>query len=146
MKIVLDRTRAGCYGFNMKLHTPFLITPRLMAGVNINGTFLSIGNGPRNADGRTRYGVFIDLPDGTEHEVTDLQSGCGGGGVRDGMENLLGFLGAAAESYSYRQRTGRQGENEDLFPAKIVEWAAQNDDEISMTRLEIEENPGCVED
>lgn len=124
----------------MILHAPLIITPRLMAGLQIGGAFISIGNGPRNAEGRTVYGCFIDLPDGTEYEVTDLCSGCGGGGIQSGLADLLGFLGAAAESYSYRMRTGRDGENEDLFPPAVVQWAADNADEISILGMEIEES------
>lgn len=124
----------------MTLHPPFIITPRLMAGVQIGGAFISVGGGPRNAEGRIVYGVFIDLPDGSEHEITDLRSGCGGGDIQRGMGDLLAFLGAAAESYGYRMRTGRQGENEHLFPAKVTEWAYQNSDEISMLQMEIEES------
>ena len=121
---------------------PCIITPRLMMGVQI-GTppaWISIGAGPRNSEGRTVYGVFIDLPDGTGHEVTDLRSGCGGGDDRSGLADLLAFLGAAAESYQYRMRTGRSGENEDLFPPAVVQWAAENADEISLLQMDIE-NP-----
>jgi len=124
----------------MILHPPFEITPRLMAGLRIGGAFLSMGRGPRNGEGRTVYGTFIDLPDGTEHEVTGLRSGCQGGDLQEGFASLLGFLGAAAESYGYRMRTGRQGENEDLFPAPVVEWAYQNSDEITSLEFEIEES------
>jgi hypothetical protein len=46
------------------------------------------------------------------------------------MESLLSFLTAAAESYGYTMRTGRESDNSDLFPAFIVEWAYQNDSEI----------------
>lgn len=60
------------------------------------------------------------------------------------LATLLTFLGAAAESYSYRQRTGRNGENEDLFPAPVVEWAYQNSDELSMLAMELEETPGLI--
>ena len=126
----------------MILHAPLIITPRLMAGVQI-GTppaWVSVGPGPRNSEGRTVYGVFIDLPDGTEHEVTDLRSGCGGGGIADGLASLLSFLGAAVESYAYRQRTGRDGENEHLFPPAVVQWAAENADEIGMLACDIEES------
>ncbi len=158
----------------MILHSPLIITPRLMVGVEIGRkhvplpdegyaaggaaytseemdlmtkqaaasiAWVSLGTGPRNAEGRAVYGAFIDLPDGTEHEVTDLRSGCGGGGIQDGLASLLSFLGAAAESYAYRQRTGRDGENEHLFPPAVVQWAAENADEISMLGMDIEESP-----
>ena len=128
----------------MILHAPLIITPRLMAGVQI-GTppaWVSIGNGPRNAEGRTVYGVFIDLPDGTEHEVTDLCSGCGGGSIQDGLASLLSFLGAAAEAYHYRGRqgSGEYDSAETLFPPAVVQWAAENADEISILAYDIEES------
>lgn len=110
-----------------------------MAGVQIGKAFISLGDGPRNGEGRTQYGCFIDMPDGSEYPVTDLRSGCQGGSVQEGLASLLAFLGAAAESYAYRIRTGRMGDNEDLFAAPVVEWAYQNSDEIGMLAYELEE-------
>lgn len=130
----------------MILHALLIITPRLMPGLKIGNGFISLGNGPRNSEGRTVYGCFIDLPDGTEHEITDLRSGCGGGSIQDGLANLLGFLGAATESRQYRERTGRDGENESLFDPAIVDWASENSDEISMLACELEETPNLVEE
>lgn len=126
----------------MKLQAPFIITPRLCAGIQIGKAFISIADGERNQEGRTQYGVFIDLPDGSEHEVTDLRSGCQGGDLQEGMSSLLSFLGAAAESYRY---AGMDGENSDLFPKPVTEWAYENSDEISMLALEIEETPNLKE-
>ena len=56
--------------------------------------------------------------------------------MRDGLSSYLSFLSAAAESY----RSG-SGENVDLFPAEIVEWAHQHDGEICSAQMEIEESP-----
>lgn len=127
----------------MILHAPFMISSRLMPAVEVGGAVISLGNGPRNAEGRTVYGCWIDLPDGQSFEITDLCSGCGGGGVQEGMGNLLGFLSAAAESYQYAERHGKDGmtgENSDLFERPIVEWAAQHSDEIGCLCFEIEES------
>jgi hypothetical protein len=127
----------------MTLHSPFIITPRLMAGLQIGGAFISMGAGPRNAEGRTQYGCYIDLPDGSEHKVTDLRSGCGGGDLADGFASLLSFLGAAAESYRYRQCDWNnidEDDNASLFPHAVVEWAYQNSDELSVLQVEIEES------
>jgi len=123
-----------------QIQSPFIITPRLMAGLKIGEAFISIGQGERNSDGRTQYGVYIDLPDG-EHEITDLRSGCQGGDLQGGMASLLSFLSAAAESYAYK---GMDGENSGLFPQPVTEWAYQNSDEISMLALEIEETPNLI--
>ncbi len=130
----------------MRLHEPFIITARLMAGLKIGDAYLSIGVGQRNREGRTVYVAYLDLPDGTEHEISDLQSGCQGGDVQDGMASLLSFLGAAAESYGYRLRTGRTGEHEDLFSPGDVVWAYEHSDEISMLAYELEERPDLVDE
>ena len=128
----------------MILHPPLIITSRLLPGLKIGDTFISLGYGSRSADNRMVYAVWIDLPDGTEHAIADLRSGCGGGSIQDGLANLLGFLGAAAESRQYRERTGREGENEHLFAPAIVEWASENSDEISMLACELEEGESLV--
>lgn len=128
----------------MRISSPFEITSRLMAGFRVGGGVVSIEYDTRESSGRTRYRVFIDLPDGTEHEINDLRSGCGGGSIAEGLSSLCSFLSAAAESYSYRMRTGRPGENEDLFPAAIVEWAYQHADEISLFGIELDENPDLI--
>ena len=128
----------------MILHPPLIITSRLMPGLKIGNAFISLGYGQRSSDNRTGYQVWIDLPDSTEHEITDLRSGCGGGGIQDGLASLLSFLGAAAESRQYRERTGREGENESLFPPAVVDWASENSDEIGMLAYELEEGAQLV--
>lgn len=131
----------------MKLHSPFIITPRLMAGVQIGGAFISMGAGPRNTEGRTVYGSFIDIPEHPEYEVKDHCSGCGGGDIQQGMESLLSFLGAAAEGYGYEMRNpGRKSENADLFPAHVTEWAYQHSDEITCLEMELQENENLITD
>lgn len=132
----------------MKLHAPFIITPRLMAGLHVGDAFISMGTGQRNAEGRTQYGCFIDLPDGTEHEVTDLRSGCQGGSLQSGFASLLSFLTACAESYSYAMRRNKplsETENGDLFPPAVAEWAYQFSDELSMLGMEIKETKDLIE-
>lgn len=132
----------------MILHPPLIITARLMPGVRVAGAFISLGLGPQK-DGRTVYSCFIDLPDGSEHEITDLQSGRGGGDIQDGIASLLSFLGAAAESRQYRERNGGTeidpDSNEGLFTPAVVDWASANSDDISMLCCELEEAPGLVE-
>ena len=123
----------------MKLHPPFIITPRLMAGLKIGDAFVSIEYGGYK-EGRIAYHYCIDLPGGVEHEATDLHSGRGGGSLQAGMVDLLCFLGACAESLAYKDRTGSEGENADLFPRTVGEWARQNSDEIASLQCEIEES------
>lgn len=97
---------------------------------------------PYAEDNRDRYQYHIDA-DGRSHSGCDLKSGCGGGTLQEGLESLLSFLSAAAESYRYK---GMEGENSDLFPEWVDEWAAQHSDEIGMMRLELEENKDLIED
>jgi len=130
----------------MKLNPPFIISSRLMPAIHAAGATLSLEVSERQtSDGRDMYDCWIDLPDGTGHEVTDLRSGCqGAGSVQEGMGTLLLFLVAAAESRQHRERTGMYGENEDLFSPAIVDWAAANSDELSMLAVELEETPNLV--
>ena len=130
----------------MILHPPLIITSRLMPGLKIGDATISLGYGKRSSDNRMIYAVWIDLPDGTEHEITDLRSGCGGGDIQDGLASLLSFLGAATESRRYRESTGREGENENLFAPAIVDWASENSDELDMLACELEENPQLIEE
>lgn len=126
----------------MKLHEPFIITPRLMAGVKIGqDSFISIGFYGETNDSRMAYQYFIDAP-GIEHTGHDLASGVGGGSLQEGMASLLCFLGAAAESYHYRGNrcTGDPDDNSSMFPEDVVEWAYEHSDEISMLQYEIEES------
>jgi hypothetical protein len=125
----------------MTLTHPIIITPRLLPGVQIGGAFISV-EPTRATDhyGKTKWQYFIDI-DGQENSGADL---AGWGDTQEMLATLLSFLGAAAESYAYRQRTGRDGENEDLFPAAVVEWAYQNSDELSMLAMELEETPGLI--
>lgn len=128
----------------MTLHEPFRISSRLMAALEIGGATISLEiHGYRG--GRVRYRGFIDLPDGAEHAIDDLS---GHGNLQAGFASLLAFLGAAAESYDYRTRYGREakGTNEELFPPAVVEWAFDNADEIGVLELELEERPGLIEE
>lgn len=123
----------------MKLSEPLLITPRLMPGVRIGDAFISIEYSRRpGRGGRMRYRYYIDAP-GFEHTDDDLQSGAQGGSLVDGLKSLLSFLSACAESRRYGRAHGIQGENADLFPDPIGEWAEANQDEIDMMGFAIDE-------
>lgn len=125
----------------MTLNPPFKISSRLLPALEVGGATIQLEICGGTHDGSTRYRWTIDLPDGSEHSGTDLKSGCGGGDLQSGFESLLNFLGAAAESWRYR---GTEGENSDLFPQPVVEWAAQNSDELSMLACEIEETKELI--
>lgn len=128
----------------MILKSPCIITPRLLPGVKIGGAYVSIEYaGINGTAGRTRYRWYIDV-DGAEYTGDDLQSGHGGGDLRQGLESLLSFLSACGESVSYAARTGRSGENADLFPPAVAEWCAANDGELSMAAMEVQETADCI--
>ena len=102
-----------------------------------------IGNGWVSAEptdttdhmGKPVWRYAIDA-DGLEYEAEDL---AGWGNSREMLATLLTFLGAAAEAHDYELRTGRESDNGDLFPARVMEWAHQNIDEIAMAAYELEE-------
>ena len=103
---------------------------------------LSLSSLGRNGEGRTVYNYKIE-GEGLKYSSRDLKSGCQGGNLKEGMESLLSFLGAAGESFSYSERMGHDGmdgENSDMFPREITEWAANNSDELAMLGLELEES------
>ena len=112
------------------LTEPFKISARLLPAIQIEGAWISL-------DGTVFH---IDMPDGSEHVVSDLQPPrCGRFDYRQHFAALLSFLGACAESRAYGRRNGRKGENSDLFSEEIGAWAETCSDEISMLCCEIEE-------
>jgi hypothetical protein len=122
------------------LKSPFFISSRLLPAVRVANAVLSIGyGGDATTTGRTRYQYFIDFEGLSDFEGHDIKSGVGGGTLKQGMESLLAFLSACGES----SRPGRKGENADLFPPAIGEWAYENLDEIGIVLFEVEETEGC---
>lgn len=121
----------------MTLRDPIIITPRLLPGVKIGNTFISLERDGETRDNRDRFRWSIDL-DGKEYSGNDLKSGCGGCSMLEAFRSLVSFLSAAVESYSYKQRTGREGENIDLFPLPVVEWAYQHSSEIESLSLDLD--------
>ena len=124
----------------MKLHSPFIITARLLPGLKVGDGFISLEyDGETN--GRQRYRYHIDIPAGNFSD-NELKSGVGGGSLQHGFASLLSFLGAAAESYRYNnyEWTDDHDSNCSLFPKEVVEWAYHYDDEITMLAIEIEES------
>lgn len=123
------------------LHSPVSIAPNLAAGVDVDGTWVTCAYSDSPGDaGRTRYRWAILWPDGSEDSGDDLQSGCQGGDLTEGLKSLLCFLSACGESRAYAARTGSPGENADLFPERVALWAESNRDELSILECEIEEN------
>lgn len=128
----------------MKLHPPFVITSRLLPGLHLRDVAnrlseLSITFNGQTSDGRTRYRYYLDTP-AFEFTNNDLMSGVGGGSLQDGMISLLSFLTACAESVDCKSRTGRDGENFDLFPLSVAKWASDHKDALTFLEIEIQEN------
>lgn len=118
----------------INVHAPLFISGRLMAAYAVpdSGTF-HVHAFERDAEDRVHYRYVIEDANGNELESgDDLRSGVGAPvDYPATMATLLSFLMAAAESYP-------DGESANLFQPNTVEWAALNDDELSMARLEID--------
>jgi hypothetical protein len=118
----------------MQLTQPVVITPRLLAGLQIGNVFISITYARKPGDeGRTRYLYYID-GEGLSFSCDDLQSGCQGGTLQEGLSSLISFLSACGEG----------GEYVDLFPPDIAEWCAMNTEELSIIACELEENQNAI--
>jgi len=129
----------------MQLTSPIIITPRLLPGVQIGDVTISIGYAKRQGDdNRTRYQYYID-PIGPEDGFDDLQSGCQGGGLQDGLESLLSFLGACGEAYRY-EMSGLKSEDSGQFSPAIAEWCYQNSDGLSELAIELEETTDLIDE
>ena len=127
----------------MKLHTPIIITSRLLPGVRFKDSMISIEYGSMTDDNRQAYTVHIDAPD-FSYTFHDLHSGVGGGDLQNGLESALSFLSAAGEDY--RIHMGENPSEEELFPVHVCEWAYQNSDELSMMQYVLEENKNMIEE
>lgn len=114
---------------------PCIITFRLMEGIQLSdGTTISIEAIGRTSEGRVRYRYFLDFEEGPEaYSDSDLRSGCGESvDHRAMLAALLKFLGACAESFP-------DGENADLFPRGVGEWARRMSDELAMLEFNLSE-------
>jgi hypothetical protein len=110
----------------MIIHSPCVITARLLPGIKIGDSFLSIAYGEMTFDGRQGYIVYIDSP-GWNYSFSDMNSGVGGGTLQNGLISALSFL-----SYA--------GESKEMFPSHVCEWAYLWQDELSTLHLEMEES------
>lgn len=128
----------------MKLHSPFFISSRLAPAVKIADATLSFDSGS----------FVLDFADGSTHQITGFRfPQCRIAGATDeselqsGFAAICGFLSACAESRQYASRKGldpMEGENSDLFPPTVGEWAESVSDELAMLSLELEETPDLI--
>lgn len=128
----------------MLLRDPFFIGPRLYPSLKVGEGTLSLASAAWTDEStplgrRLQFGFYLDTPD-FEYFDDRMQSGCGGCGAVEAFETFLGYLEAAVESYQFELRTGVEGDNTDLFPKYVVEWAA------SQNYLEEARSSICDED
>ena len=135
----------------MKLRPPFIITSTLNPGLKIGDSTLHLTDVQVAEEGRDRATFLLVTPE-FEYEDDQLRSGVGGFlGTVGIFESFLGFMQAAVESADYEERTGRIGENTDLFPRHIVEWAMDHRYEIEdvtagITNEDGEPNESLIEE
>lgn len=134
----------------LKLTQPVIITARLLPGLRIGDTFISIEYDGWSADNRQTYRYYIDFSASNDafhiiesHSKSDIHSGVGGGGLQEGLKTLLSFLSNAAEIYRHN---GLEPRGDEGFPPAVCEWAYQNDDEIAALKMELESGQFILED
>lgn len=117
----------------MKLSYPFSISARLLPAI-------AIGIGPEAVTvSLDRSGFVMDGPFG-EHKVTGLRLSPMCRTVESAFETPLSFMSAAAESYRYAERKGKdgmEGENSDLFPREVTEALAQVSGELECVQCDL---------
>lgn len=110
---------------------------------DINGATVTVWHdgrdySPEDSGYRQRYGYKITTKT-WEYIGNDIRSGCGAApDVSEAARTLFGFLAACAESRAYVTRSGGRGENADLFPEYVGQWAEENSDDLSILSLEEE--------
>lgn len=116
----------------MKPHPPFIITSRLCPGLRLGDATLSLTGTDQSSEDRDRASFVLDFADGTTYAEDYLRGGAGGFQGPVGMfESFLSFLLAAVESLEFEQRhPGMTGQNTDMFPRHVVEWALDNKSDI----------------
>lgn len=113
-----------------------------MASIRIEDATIEVEDTAQaDREGRPVFGWTIRLDSGEEWSAEDLKGPAIGPepSEEEMVGTLLSFLSAACESREHRERTGQDGENEDLFPAACLDWACQHSDEIGMMAIAIEE-------
>lgn len=116
---------------------PLHISPRFLPAVRVGDGWISWDPSTGTA--------YVDAP-GIEYSDATMKPGLSGmvGTPEERVAACLGaflsFLGACAESRSYGTRNYKdpmRGENSDLFPPHVGEWAELHSDEIAMLKLEL---------
>lgn len=119
---------------HLNLHSPFIISSALAPALRVADATISLLKTSRTTDDRIRCTFEIQTPEFT-HIDGEMRTGMGGDTIVSMFENYLGFLSACAESYP-------DGENADLFPPTVGEWAKANSDDIDAVRCSICDESG----
>lgn len=123
------------------LTKPVQIAPNLAAGVLIDGHWITVNYAYNpGSEGRTRYQWEIIFPGGDSATGDDLQSGCQGGNLTEGLTSFLSFLSACGESLRYQEYSGRAGDNAELFTdPRVLEFCRRYGEECACLEFEIQE-------
>lgn len=121
----------------MKLYSPVIITPRLMAGLRTEGLTVSIERSDRPMrDGRVRFFYALDFDDGLEYERDDLSSPGFRPETQNGLCALLSFMSAAVERARYKTYEG--SDDEPIFSEEVDQRLSEFGDAIEMWQYEFE--------
>ena len=126
----------------MHLSRPFQISARLLPALTVADCTISYDAGRfifDFSDGSEYIERGLRLPESRVRGVNDTPERL----IQSQFSALLSFLSACAESRRYA-RTSRTGENADLFPEHVGQWAETNSDEIQMAAFEIEETADLI--
>lgn len=123
----------------LEISAPCCIAPNLEPGIRVGDSWVTISYSCRpGREGRTRYRVSV-IGGGIDHTDHDLQSGCGGGSLAEGLRSALSFLSAAAEAARYPG-----SDNANLYPPDVTAWASEHSGELETASLEMEEAESCI--
>jgi hypothetical protein len=122
----------------MKLKTPFIIDSTLSPSLRIADATLAL-HLPLFPAEKARWGatMILEAP-GIALTDTTLRSGLSGfRSLVDPFSTYLSMLDAAAEA-----REG--GDNADLFPPNVMQWARENASAIAQARNDLQDELGAV--
>lgn len=123
----------------MELTLPVIITPRLLPGVQIDNSYISVDYKTigMQDDSRVYYRYWLDLElDGKciVEYGDELSTGCNHG-LGHALSDLIAFMAAGGNG---------QLESEDLFSPEVQEWLLANAAELSILSIVLEESEGLI--
>ena len=117
-----------------ELSDPIFISARLLPAIKIADCTISVDCVGASPDNRLVFRCYFDRPGKRTFIDDNLRSGCAArydsAKIRTTFASLISFLSAAVESRQYRERTGRTGENENLFPGFVVRFFDEHSAEL----------------